>query len=239
MCIRERLRERASAHVYMDVRGYRARVSSLLPRGIRISEIQLGQSGLGQVPLPTMHFTSLQQYVFTGFWNLDLPSSSIFQTPLPWQYILPPTLKKGWGSTVIWLRNTKRLLFSIRCPLFAGSEAMCLFPQVRESSSQGQVNSGSCTLLHTWLLRLLLAGRQTAILLIAFKVAKPPGQQSYLEKQLTESSVQNWETPKLLAPGQSPAKGSHLRWKCTSKIRRHQNHLQDRAWLSLISYFHC
>lgn len=51
---------------------------------------------------------------------------------------------------------------------------------------QKALASGRWTLhagpLCTGLFLLLLAGRQTVILLIAFTAAKPPGQQSHLEK---------------------------------------------------------
>lgn len=115
------------------------------------------------------------------------------------------------------------LLFSLRSPLAwflrtrrgAGRSHGAPPPGVAESANQRQMNSGNWTPLHTCLFLLLWAGRQTVILLMAFTTAKPPGQQSHLEKKRTESSAHRLRIPKLPAPGHNPPPVNGRRvWGC-------------------------
>lgn len=77
-----------------------------------------------------------------------------------------------------------------------------------------QQNSGSWTPLHTCLLLLPLAGRQTVILLIAFTTAKTPGQQSHLEKKWTESSACRLRIPKTTSRGHNPPANERRVYGC-------------------------
>lgn len=129
--------------------------------------------------------------------------------------------------------GSERLLFSQKSSHGSlGSEVkqacshVAPLPGVTESSSQLQVNSGSWTPLHTCLLLLLLAGRQTVILLIAFTTAKPPGQKSHLEKW-TESSAHRLRIPQTTSPRSQPSckRKTLWLWKSTSEIRCHNNHV--------------
>lgn len=86
------------------------------------------------------------------------------------------------------------------------SEAtQALYQVLQEAMASGRRTLEVGPLSALALLLLPLAGRQTVILLIAFTTAKPPGQQSHLEKKWTESSAHRLRIPKTTSPRSQPS----------------------------------
>lgn len=71
--------------------------------------------------------------------------------------------------------------------------------------------------------------------------AKPPGQQSHLEKKQTETQLTDWESPKLPAPGQNPLQKEDV-YGCEKAHLEPgvaKNILKTGTDFFFISYFHC
>ena len=193
------------------------------------------------------------QWFFIGSWKLDLLSHPDFQTPLPriiWENKQCPPERTTEAPTLTHRRGAEAEAeaeagLAVKASFFLEGALLCgsWGPEVGQAWSheglhqvlQSALASGRWTLhtgpLCTCLFLLLLAGRQTVILLIASTAAKPPGQQSHLEKW-TESSAHRLRMPQTTSPRLQPSfckKKSLWLWKSISAIQCHKNHNNGRA----------